>query len=699
MEVPLENKRNVAIIAHGGAGKTTLARAILFNSARIPLKPTGDAPFDGDPEEQKRKMTIFPSVCRYRWQGHSVNLIDTPGYSNFVPATRISLRAAGGAVVILSAISGVKVQTEKVWEYADENELPRIVFVNKMDMERAGFLRAIDDMEKVLNSKGVPAQLPIGEAGDFKGVIDLITTKAFLYRKDSSGGCEEAELPSGLKKEACALREKLVEEIAGVNDALAEKYLNGETIEEKELKKGLREASLTRRFVPVFCGSSYRNIGVNLLMDGINLYLPSPRDKEAAKGIKGKDPASGGEIKRDVSVDSPFSAFVFKTMIDPFTGKLTFLRIFSGKISSGQTVLNSTRGVKEKIDHIYVTEGDKSLEIKEASTGDIVAISKLKDTHTGDTLSSIENPIIFPPLPRTSATLSYAIAPKTGADEDKVSSSMEKLMEEDPTLEFKRDDGTKEFVLSGTGQVHLEVAVERLKRKYGCEVELKTPRVPYRETIRSIASVQGRYKKQSGGRGQYGDVWIELSPLARGSGFEFMDDIAGGAIPRQYIQAVEKGVKEAMKSGVLAGYPVVDIRVRLYDGSFHTVDSSDMAFKIAASIGFKKGVEQAKPVLLEPIMRMEIIAPEENMGDVIGDINSRRGKVLGVEPKRGAYNIRALVPMAEVITYSSDLKGMTRDRGVFTMEFSTYDDVPPYLSQKIIDSAKTGKEEKEDEGK
>lgn len=699
MEPPLGKRRNVAIIAHGGAGKTTLAGAMLANARRKEKQPSAEPPaLDADPEEEKRKLTISPSVRHLRWEDHDVAIIDTPGYSNFAPHTRTALRAADGAIVILSAISGVKVQTERVWEYADENELPRLAFVNKMDMERANFLAAIDDMEKVLHAKGVALDMPVGEGEGFRGVIDLVAMKAFLF-SDSGGRSDVADVPEELLAEAGRLRERLIEAAVETDDALTEKYLSGEDIPQEELRRCLREGVLTRRFVPVLCGSAYKNMGVGLLMDAINTLLPSPLDKGAANAIIGNNPFTGGDVKREPDVNSPFSAFVFKTKIDPFTGKLSLLRVFSGKLTHGSTILNSSRGVKEKTAHIFTLDGDRVFEVREAHAGDIVALSKLKDTHTGDTLCDVLNPITFPPLPPQTSLLSYAIAPKTKADEEKVPSAMEKLMEEDPTIELKRDDETKEFILSGTGQVHLEVAVEKLKRKYGCEVELKTPKVPYRETIRSTASMQGKYKKQSGGRGQYGDIWLEVAPLARGSGFEFIDAITGGVIPRQYIPSVEKGVKEALTAGVLAGYPVVDLRVKLYDGSFHTVDSSDMAFKIAASIGFKKAMEAAKPVILEPIMKMEIIVPDENMGVVVGDVNSRRGKVLGVEPKRGAYSIKALVPMAEVINYSGDLKGITQDRGIFTMEFSHYDEVPGHLSQKIIEAAKKGREETGDEGK
>ncbi len=688
MDISLDKKRNIAVIAHGGAGKTTLSEAILFNAkATDKLGRVDDdtSVLDCEPEEHKRKISVSSSVHHYRWGDCFVNIIDTPGYSNFLSETRNSLKAVGGAVVILSAISGVKVQTEKIWEFADEFEVARIAFVNKMDRERASFLRAVDDMEKVLKVKGVPVQIPLNEGPGFSGVIDLMSMKSFIYRDDSSGGYEIKPIPGNLEKEAAKMREEMVSSLVEADDGLTEKYLKGDGISTDELKKALREGVLTRRFVPVLLGSAYRNIGINLLMDAVNLALPSPIDKGVIRGvIRGKDPKTGAEVTREPDPDKPFSAFVFKTIIDPYTGKLSIFRVLSGTLHAESTAYNASRDVKEKISHLYVMEGRRFKDINRAFAGDIVAAAKLKDTLTGDTLCDAANPLLFPPFEPVAAALSYAIHPRTKADEDKAPSAIEKLIEEDPSLEFRRDDQTKEFILSGVGQVHLEVSVEKLKRKFGCDVELKTPRVPYKETLHSHVRVQGKYKKQSGGRGQYGDVWLDISPLPRGKGLEFVDDITGGAIPRQFIPAVEKGIREAMQSGVLAGFPVVDVKVILYDGSYHSVDSSDMAFKIAASIGFKKGMEQAHPVILEPVMKMEINVPDESLGDVIGDINSRRGKILGAEPKAGSQTLKALVPMSEVITYSTDLKSMTRDRGIFTMEFSHYEDVPTFLSQKII---------------
>lgn len=696
MEVSLERKRNISIIAHGGAGKTSLAEAMLFNAGaveRLGKVDDGTSHLDFEPEEQKRKITVSAAMHHYDWDGCRVNVIDTPGYSNFLTETRDSLRVVGGAVVILSAISGVKVQTEKIWEFADEFEVSRIAFVNKMDRERAGYLRAVDDMEKVLKVKGVPMQIPIGEGHGFRGLVDLVPMKAYIYKDDGSGVFETGEVPKELESEAAAMRENMIAAVAESDEALTEKYLNGDEISKEEILKALREGVLTRRFIPVYLGSALRNMGVNLLMDAVNGNLPSPLDKGAIRGhIRGVDPRNGEEIEREPRVEEPFSAFVFKSLIDPYTGKLSIFRVFSGSLSADSTVLNPTRDAKEKISHLYLMEGKKLKEVASVEAGDIAAVSKLKDTHIGDTLSDVAEPVRFPQFPPVVPSLSYAIHPKTKADEDKAPLAIAKLMEEDPSLDFRMEEETHEFLLSGVGQVHIEVSVEKLKRKFGCEVELKIPRVPYKETIRSHVKVQGKYKKQSGGRGQYGDTWLDISPLPRGKGFEFVDQITGGAIPRQYIPAVEKGIAEAMRHGVLAGFPVVDVRVALYDGTYHTVDSSEMAFKIAGSMGLKKGIEEASPVLLEPVMRMEIGVPEDKLGDVIGDINSRRGKILGAEPKAGSQTVRALVPMAEVITYATDLRGMTGDRGIFTMEFSHYEEVPTYLSQKIIAAHRPEKE-------
>ncbi len=679
--------RNLGIIAHGGAGKTSLAEAILYNTGmvdRLGRVDDGTATMDFEPEELKRKISITSALDHCEWNGHSIHFVDTPGYGNFIADTRACMRALDCAVVILSAISGVKAQTEEIWSWANEFEIPRLVFVNKMDRERASFLRAIDDMEKALGARGVAIQMPIGAEGDFEGIVDLIAMKACMYAKDGSGKFSEGPIPAGCLDEANRLREHMVEVVAEAYDALTEKYLETGELSEEEILDGLRVGTMRNTFTAVLCGSATANIGVAHLLDTICSFLPSPLDRTKAVG---SHPKSGDIIERAPDENEPFSALVFKTTSDPYTGKITIFRVYSGVLNSDSTIFNSSKGVEERIGQIYELEGKKQHPIKQAVAGDIVAVAKLKETVTGDTLCDMAKPIVYEPAKQLLPVISYAIEPKTKADEDKIHNALHRMIEEEPTLESHRDPQTKEFIISGMGQVHLEVIVEKMKRKFGVDVLLKTPKVPYLETIRGTAKVQGKYKKQSGGRGQYGDCWIEMSPNGRGEGYLFEDKIVGGVIPRQYIPAVDKGIQEAALEGFLAGYPVVDFKVALYDGSFHTVDSSEMAFKVAGSMAFKKAMEICKPVLLEPIVNLKVTVPDENMGDVIGDLNSRRGKVVGVEPKANSQIIRAVVPMSEVLAYSNDLKSMTSDRGLFSTEFSHYEELPTHLSQKVIAEA------------
>jgi len=676
--------RNLGIVAHGGAGKTSLAEAILFDTGmidRLGRVDDGSSTMDFEPEEIKRKISITSALDHCEWDGHSIHIVDTPGYGNFIADTRACMRTLDCAVVILSAISGVKAQTEEIWNWANEFEIPRIAFVNKMDRDRASFLRAIDDMEKSLGARGVAIQMPIGAEADFQGVIDLITMKACLYAKDGSGAFTEGAIPAEYADEAARLREQLVETAAEAYDALTEKYLEAGELTEAEIIDGLRVGTMRNTFTPVLCGSATANIGVKQLLNAVCAYLPSPLDRTKAVGTH---PKTGDMLERAPDEKEPFSALVFKTTSDPYTGKITIFRIYSGVLNSDSTIFNSTKGVEERIGQIYELEGKKQHPIKQAVAGDIVAVAKLKETVTGDTLCDAAKPIVYEPAKQLLPVISYAIEPKTKADEDKIHSALHRMIEEEPTLESHRDTQTKEFIISGMGQVHLEVIVEKLKRKFGVDVLLKTPKVPYLETIRGTAKVQGKYKKQSGGRGQYGDCWIEMGPTGRGEGYVFEDKVVGGVIPRQYIPAVDKGIHDASLEGFLAGYPVVDFRVALYDGSFHTVDSSEMAFKVAGSMAFKKAMEVCKPVLLEPIVNLKVTVPDENMGDVIGDLNSRRGKVVGVEPKANSQIIRAVVPMSEVLAYSNDLKSMTSDRGMFSTEFSHYEEMPSHLSQKVI---------------
>ncbi|HXW68877.1 MAG TPA: elongation factor G, partial [Dissulfurispiraceae bacterium] len=616
------------------------------------------------------------------WKNTRINLIDTPGFINFIEDTRGSLRISDGAVVIVSAISGVKAETEKIWKYACEFEVPRVVFVNKLDKEAANFFMALGELEKSFESEAVPLYIPIGEGEEFRGIVDLITMKAYIAE---NGKVAEAEIPSSLQAGAGEHRKKLVEKIAESDDALLERYLEGTELTNEEIMKGVREGALTRRFIPVICGSATLNIGVSQLLDAMLLCLPSPEDMSRISPIRGKNPKDGKEVERKPVETDPLTAYVFKTVADPYSGKMSLFRVYSGVLKADSTVLNSQTGARERIGQVFYLQGKKHMPTQAVGPGEIAAVVKLKDTNVGDTLCEEHHPLVLQKIKFAEPLISYAIAPKTKGDEEKVSVGINRLLEEDPTLRFTRDEESKEMILSGMGQVHLEVALDKLKRKFGVEVAMKTPKIPYRETIRAFAKGQGRYKKQSGGRGQYGDCWIELEPLPRGEGYEFVDRIVGGVIPQQYRGAVEKGIVEAMHEGVIAGYQMVDVRATLYDGSYHSVDSSEMAFKIAGSMALKKVVQDAKPILLEPIMKVEVTIPEDTLGTVIGDLNTRRGKVQGVEPQAGGnQKIIALVPMAEMLTYANQLQSITSGRGLYSMEFSHYEEVPSHITQKII---------------
>lgn len=687
-EYPRENVRNIAIIAHHGAGKTSLSEAMLYVSGvtqKLGSVDDGSSVLDYELEEQNRRMSINSHVAFYEWGDHVVNLVDTPGFANFLFETESALRVVDGAVVIVSAITGVKAQTQKFWQMAADLGIPRVLFMNKLDRERASFENAIADIEKDLEVKPVPVTIPIGEEESFKGVIDLIEMKAYIYGGNEKYSTEP--IPKDLEDVANSWRERLIESVAEINDELLEKYLGGESFENDLVYKMLREGVLSARIVPVFVGSAVKLIGVNFLMDAICRYLPSPLERPPIKGLNSK----GEAVERRSKLEESMSAFVFKTISDPYAGKMSLFRIFSGSMKADSTAYNPAKKSREKIGQVFRIIGKKQFPVSPALFGDIVVANKLKDTETGDTLSDESNPVIIPPPNMPQVVMSYAIQPKTRADEDKLLSSLGRIREEDPTVQFRRDEETKEFLLSGTGQVHVEVTVDKLKNKYGVSLDMKMPKVPYRETIKALAKAEGKYIKQTGGRGQYGDAWLQIEPL-KSSGYEFVDKIVGGVIPKNFIPSVEKGVKEAMQKGVLANYPVVDVRVTLFDGKYHPVDSSDIAFKIAGSMGFKKAMEMAQPVLLEPIMRMEVSTPEDCLGDVIGDINARRGKVSGVEPQAGGHVVKALVPMAEILTYAAELRSITSGRGMFTMEFSHYEEVPSHLASKIIEE--TAKEKK-----
>jgi len=686
--------RNVGIFSHGVEGKTSIVEAMLFLSGentRLGRVDDGTSLMDYEPEEVERKVTISSSIACFEWGKSKINFIDTPGDDNFVADAKSCMRVVDGAVVVVGAVSGVQVQTEKVWGYANEFGIPACIFINKMDRERADFERALADVQKNFSDRSLLAiQLPIGKEENFKGIVDLLAMKAYMFKGDASGGFDTVDIPAEYKDEAAKYREKLVESAVETDDDIMERYLNGEDISEEEIEKCLKEGIWSLKITPVACGSAAKNIGVPMLLDTVVKYFPPPTYKPEAEGL---DPRNGDTVKRTAAADQPFSAYVFKTITDPFAGKLTLFRVYSGEVHPDMTVLNTTTEEKERIGQIFYLVGKKQKPAGFASAGDIAVVAKLKGTGTGDTLCDEKAPIKYPGVVSPPPLISFSLQPKAKGDEDKLNTSLSRLMEEDQTVKYTRDEQTKEFILSGMGQVHIEVIVERMKRKFGVEVELKEPKVPYKETIRGSTKVQGKYKKQSGGKGQYGDTWLELNPLPRGTGFEFVDKIVGGAIPRQYIPAVEKGVVEAMTQGILAGYPVTDFRIILYDGSYHDVDSSEMAFKIAASMGFKKGLEMCSPTLLEPIMKIEVIVPDEYMGDIMGDLNSRRGKIIGVESKGNNQVVKAAVPMAEILKYAPDLKSMTGGRGTFTMEFSHYEEVPAHILPKIVEAAKKEKEQ------
>jgi len=692
--VELSHIRNMGTFGHGGEGKTSLAEAILFDTGentRLGRVDEGSSIMDFDPEEINRKISISASLSHFEWDKHQFHIIDTPGYANFIAEAKASMRIVDGAIIVVGGNSGVKVQTETVWGYANEFGVPRILYVSKMDMERADFLKVVEEVKKTFPSQpAIPVQLPVGREGNFKGVVDLIQRKAYLYREDGSGQFELREVPPDMKEEVDRLREKLVEAVVEVDDQLMEKYLESGEISTEETIQCLRRGTMERRLVPALCGSSIRNMGIQPLLDLMVSCFPSPLERGP---VQGKNVKTGELENREPKEDGPFSAFIFKTIADPFAGKLSLFRVYSGSINADSTVYNSKKDVKERIGQIFLLEGKKQKPVGFASVGDIVAVAKLKETTTGDTFSDEKRSILFEETKLPLPMITYALTPKSKGDEDKITASLARLHEEDPTMTMGRDEQTGEVLLSGVGQTHVEVIVEKLKRKFGVEVTLSVPKVPYKETIRgSKTGVVYRHKKQTGGRGQFAEVHIDISSLPRGTGFEFQNALTGMNVPRNFVPAVEKGIAEAMQSGVLGGYPVVDVKVRFYDGKSHEVDSSEMAFKIASIMAFKKGVQEANPVLLEPIMKVEVTAPDENIGDVIGDLNSRRGRVLRVDSKGNYQVIQANVPMSEMLKYAPDLNSKTGGRGTFTMEFSHYEEVPAQLSEKVIAQAKKNKE-------
>lgn len=684
--------RNVALVSHVGTGKTSLAEAMLFNAGqntRLGKVDQESSLLDFEPEELKRKTTISTSLASFDWKGKRINLLDTPGSANFAADARNCMQGVDSIVLVIDAIDGVKIQSLKLIKQAQELGLSVFVFINKLERENANYKAVLENLGSSFEANTVPIQLPIGQETSFKGIVDLLNQKSYLFESDESGKFQETDVPSEMSDEVSSMKETSVESIVECEDEILEKYLEGQDLSYDDIKKALKKGVSSKQIIPVFFGAATKNIGVSQLLDSIAEYMPSPHEKES---IKGKD-VNGNEIEIKTSEGEPLSALVFKTIADPYAGQLTIMRVISGSMDSDSSVLNSSKESKERIGQILHLVGKKNEPATKAITGDIVAVAKLKDTHTGDTLCDEKKPVIISTIKQPSPVISFAIKPKSKGDEDKIQSGLRRLIEEDPTLQSSRDAQTKEMILSGMGQVHLDVAIEKLKRKFGVEVILDTPKIPYKETINGDTKVQGKYKKQSGGKGQYGDCWIEIHPLERGKGFEFVDKIVGGAIPRQYIPAVENGIKGAMEEGVVAGYPVVDVQIVVYDGSFHPVDSSEMAFKMAGSMAFKKGVMEAKPVLLEPIMYVEITVPEENVGDIMGDLNGRRGRMLGIDAEAATQTVRAEIPMAEMLRYAPDLNSMTGGAGVFSMEFARYEEVPAHLSQKIIDESKAEKEE------
>ncbi len=679
--------RNLAVIGHGGTGKTSLCESLLFVSGkneRLGRVDDATSTMDYEPEEQKRRGSISSAANFIEWNKHKINILDTPGDSNFNFDIQCSLSVVDNAVVVVDSVGGVEFQTEKVWEMADLYALPRIIFINRMDRERADFAKALDSVKTKLKVKATPVCLPIGAEDKFQGIVDLIAMKAYTF-SDNKGTAKASDVPAELKDEAESLRSSLVEDIAETDDDLMNKYLEAGELSVEEIKGGFKKAVTSGGVIPVLCGSAVKGIGVSMLMEMIVDTFASPADRGP---VKGKKPGAEEALERKPEEDEPFSAMVFKTIADPYAGRLTLFRVYSGKLNADSIVYNSARKVSEKFGNIFFLEGKNQKQAEVLIPGDIAGVAKLKETVTGDTLCNEKSAIIYQPVSVPPPIMSFAVEPKSRGDEDKIASSIHRLTEEDPTIVFTRNVETKEMILSGMGQVHIEVNIEKMKRKFGVEVNLHTPKVPYKETIKGKTNVQGRYKKQSGGRGQFGDCWIDIEPLPRGSGFEFVDKIVGGVIPGQYRPAVEKGIVEAAAKGVIAGYPVVDFRISLTDGSYHTVDSSEMAFKIAGSMAFQKGVMECQPILLEPIVNIDIEVPEEYMGDVIGDLNSRRGRVLGMDSKGSNQIIKGQVPLAEILKYAPDLRSMTSGRGTFTYTESHYEEVPAFIAEKIIAESK-----------
>jgi len=693
-DFPRKNLRTFGFFSHGGAGKTSVGEAALFLSGantRLGKVMDETSMLDYEPEEKKRKSSIAAATGNFEWNKHQLFMIDTPGDPNFITEARNSLRAVDGGVFFVDAVDGVKILTTKLWAEAAELGMVRAFFVSRMDKERADFATAVENIEKALEVTVCPISIPIGKEASFKGVVDLIKMKAYIYPEDGSGKKQEQDIPADMKDEAKKYREKMIESVAESKDDLLEKYLEGKELSAEEISSALTAGVKAQKVFPLFAGSGTKNAGVDLMLDLIVNSFPNPLERVPVKGTNTKT-KSEVEVKPDAN--GPFCAFVFKTVADPFRGKLSLARVFSGSQPADSSTYNANKGSRERIGQMFFLNGDQSETINPARAGDIVAIPKLKETQSGDTLCVENTPVVLPPIVWLKPVISFAVVPKTQQDEEKLTVSLARLSEEDPTLQVKHDHQTNEILLSGMGQIHIETALERMKRKFGVEVILKEPKIPYMETVRGTASAEGKYRKQTGGRGQFGWCWLEVSPKPKGAGVEFEDAIVGGAIPRNFIPSVEKGVKDALEKGLLAGFPVTDIKVKLYDGKYHEVDSSDMAFQIAGSLGVKAAADAAGLILLEPIMNVEVTVPDQYTGDITGDLNRRRGRLAGVESTGSLQVIKAQVPMSEMLRYAPDLDSITSGRGVFTMEFSHYEEIPPHISEKIVAAAKKAKEEK-----
>ncbi len=683
-QFPLENIRNIGIMAHIDAGKTTTTERILYYTGRthkVGETHEGSATMDWMEQEQERGITITSAATTTKWRNHSINIIDTPGHVDFTVEVERSLRVLDGTVAVFCAKGGVEPQSETVWRQADKYHVPRIAYVNKMDIMGADFLKTVEMLKERLKTNAVPIQLPIGKEDSFIGIIDLIKMKAEIYKDDMGQEIEEIEIPEDMRDLALSYRDKMIESASEQDEELMMKYLENEEIEEELIKKALRKGTIESQLTPVLCGSSYKNKGVQLVLDAVVDFLPSPLDIPPIEGLS----VDGSErLIRHASDEEPFSALAFKIMVDSYVGKLAFFRVYSGKVQAGSNIYNSTKGKRERLGRVLQMHANHREEISEVSTGDIAAVVGLKDTTTGDTLCSEDNQIILESMQFPEPVISVAIEPKTKAGQDKMSIALSKLSEEDPTFRTYTNEETGQTIIAGMGELHLEIIVNRMLREYRVDANVGKPQVAYKETIKSKVKSEGKFIRQSGGKGQYGHVWLEVEPKEAGTGFEFVNKIVGGVIPKEFISSVQAGVEEALQNGVLGGYNVIDVKVTLYDGSYHEVDSSEMAFKIAASMAFKDAMKKANPVLLEPVMKVEATIPEEYLGDVMGDINSRRGKIEGMEVRAGAQIVKGFVPLAEMFGYATDLRSKTQGRGTYTMEMNHFEEVPKGITDKIL---------------